>query len=89
MTELLFSLPSRLEWLKSVQNEILTCVLLAGELCFSTCSIQVHLHHFLLQDNKTSMYSAMFNVSSAPEAHDALGNDWTVSPQSEDDVSAD
>ena len=31
----------------------------------------------------------MFNVPSAPEAHDAFGSDWTVSPQSEDDVSAD
>ena len=36
-----------------------------------------------------SMYSAMFNVPSAPESHDAFGSDWTVSPQSEDDVSAD
>ena len=31
----------------------------------------------------------MFNVPSAPEALDALGSDWTVSPQSDNDVSAD
>lgn len=49
----------------------------------------MHPHQFFLKDNETSMCSAMFNVPSAPEALDALGGDWTVSPQSDDDVSAD
>ena len=35
------------------------------------------------------MCSATFNIPSAPDALDALGSDWTVSPQSDDDVSAD